>query len=62
MEVKSFNLRRAAQERQRAARALSDEARRMHLELAEIFEARSASRHVELHPGNTDTKPARLRA
>lgn len=40
----SFNQRRAAQERQRAARALSEEARRMHLELAAIFEGRAEVR------------------
>ena len=44
MEVRSFNLRRAAQERQRAQRAFTEEARRMHLELAAIFEGRAEAR------------------
>ena len=35
------DLRRAAEERRKAARALTEQARRMHLELAEIFEARA---------------------
>ena len=35
------NLRRAAEERRKAARALTEEARRTHLDLAEIFEARA---------------------
>jgi hypothetical protein len=35
------DVRRAADERRKAARALTEEARRMHLELAAIFEARS---------------------
>lgn len=34
------DVRRAAEERRKAARALTEQARRMHLELAAIFEAR----------------------
>ena len=37
------NLRRAADERRKAAAALTEEARRMHLDLAEIFEARAGT-------------------
>ena len=44
MQVTNFNLRRAMQERQRAARSFTEEARRHHLELAAIFEARAAER------------------
>ena len=44
MRVKGYNLRRAEQERQKAARALTGEARQMHLDLAEIFEDRAATR------------------
>ena len=51
MGVKSFNLRRAAQERQRAERALSEEARRMHLELAAIFESRAEVRAAQASQG-----------
>ena len=43
------NLRRAADERRKAAAALTEEARRMHLDLAEIFEARAG-----LFPGAVD--------
>ena len=35
------NLRRAAEERRKAASALTEQARRMHAELAAIFEARA---------------------
>ena len=44
MNVRPYTLndvRRAAEERRKASRALTDEARRMHLELAAIFEART---------------------
>jgi len=44
MDVRPYtlnDLRRAAEERRKAARALTEQARRMHLELAEIFEARA---------------------
>jgi hypothetical protein len=44
MKVRSYNLRRAEAERQRAIRALTEEARRTHLELAAIFEARAEAR------------------
>ena len=44
------DLRRAAEERRKAARALTEQARRMHLELAEIFEARAG-----VAPPATDT-------
>jgi hypothetical protein len=43
MDARSYFVRRAEQERQRAARALTDQARRMHLELAETFEIKAAS-------------------
>jgi hypothetical protein len=44
MDARPFsqhNLRRAAEERRKAARALTEEARRTHLDLAEIFETRA---------------------
>ena len=52
------NLRRAAEERRKAAAALTAEARRTHLDLAEIFEARAgvvpqatdASNVIQLRP------------
>lgn len=55
------DLRRAAEERRKAARALTAEARRMHLELAEIFEARAgvvpqatdASNVIQLRPNRS---------
>jgi hypothetical protein len=43
MDARSYFVRRAEQERQRAVRALTDQARRMHLELAESFEIQAAS-------------------
>ena len=43
MHASNYFVRRAEQERQKAARALTDQARRMHLELAEIFETRAAA-------------------
>ena len=44
MDVRPYNVnnvRRAAEERRKAARALTEGARRTHLDLAEIFEARA---------------------
>ena len=52
MDARPFNLnniRRAAEERRKAARALTEEARRTHLALAEIFESRAG-----LFPGASD--------
>ena len=52
MDARPYNLnnvRRAADERRKAAAALTEEARRMHLDLAEIFEARAG-----LYPGAVD--------
>ena len=46
MRVSNFNQRRAAQERDRAARAVTEQARQHHLELAAIFEARAQERTV----------------
>ena len=54
------NLRRAAEERRKAAAALTAEARRTHLDLAEIFEARAgvvpqadASNVIPLRPNRS---------
>ena len=44
MKVKRFNLMRAEEERQKAAAAENDDARRGHLLIAEIFERRAAER------------------
>lgn len=44
MQIKRFNRRRAEEERQKAAAALSDQVRSGHEELAAIFEARAAAR------------------
>ena len=44
MEVKRFNLRRAEEERRKAASAEDEAARNGHNELAAIFEARAARR------------------
>ena len=44
MDVRYFNLKRAEEERQKAARADNDEAREGHALIAEIFEARAAVR------------------
>jgi hypothetical protein len=44
MEVRRFNLRRAEEERQKAVSADSEEARRGHMQAAEIFERRAAQR------------------
>ena len=46
------NVRRAAEERRKAARALTEEARLMHLELAEIFEARAGLRTAPVEGSN----------
>ena len=52
MDVRRFNMRRAEEERQKAASADSEEARRGHDELAAIFEARAAARAAqEQSPG-----------
>jgi hypothetical protein len=45
--VKRFNMRRAEEERRKAASADSEEARKGHDELARIFEARAAARRAE---------------
>ncbi len=42
-----YNLRRAQEEREKATRCLDPEARRAHLELADIFEQRAVE---GLHP------------
>lgn len=47
MDVRRFNMRRAEEERQKAASAESEEARRGHDELAAIFEARAAARAAQ---------------
>ena len=49
MDARLYNLRRAEQERRKAALALTEEARRIHIEMAEIFEAR-----IGLHPAAID--------
>ena len=49
MDARLYNLRRAEQERRKAALALTEEARRIHIEMAEIFEARTG-----LHPSAID--------
>ena len=70
MDARPFsqhNLRRAAEERRKAARALTEEARRTHLDLAEIFEARCGlkpaaaepSNVIQLHPETPRGRPAR---
>lgn len=46
MDSRSYFVRRAKQEREKAARALTDQARRMHFELAEIFETKAAQGDV----------------
>jgi hypothetical protein len=46
------NVRRAAEERRKAARALTEEARRTHLELAEIFEERAGLRPATIENSN----------
>lgn len=46
MEVKHFNLRRANEERLKAVAADNDEARRGHMQIAEIFERRAAQRET----------------
>ena len=59
------NLRRAAEERRKAASALTEQARRTHLDLAEIFEARAGlfpaaadgSNVIQLHPENVRGRP-----
>ena len=61
MNGRLYNQRRATQERRRAALALTEQARRIHLELAEMFEARIGphpaaaedSNVVQLHPKET---------
>lgn len=42
MEVLRFNLRRAEEERQKAAAAVSEETRQGRIQIAEIFERRAA--------------------
>jgi hypothetical protein len=70
METRPFNfqnLRRAAEERRKAAAALTEQARRTHLDLAEIFEARCGlkpaaaepSNVIQLHPETARGRPAR---
>ena len=49
MDARLYNLRRAEQERRKAALALTEEARRIHIEMAEIFEARTG-----MHPTAID--------
>jgi len=44
MEVKRYNLKRAEEERLKAVTAESDEARRGHMQIAEIFERRASQR------------------
>ena len=44
MDVRNFNIRRAEEERRKAATAENEEARKGHDELAAIFEARAAAR------------------
>ena len=44
MRVSGFNRRRAEQERQLAARAVTEQARQLHLDLAAIFDARAQER------------------
>ena len=44
MRISGFNRRRAEQERQLAARAVTEQARQLHLDLAAIFDARAAER------------------
>ncbi len=69
MDVRPFNLnnlRRAAEERRKAAVALTEAARRMHLDLAQIFEARAgvfpeaadASNVIPLRPKTVRARPA----
>ena len=64
------NLRRAAEERRKADRALTEEARRTHLDLAEIFEARAGlaalaaadgSNVIPLRPKAAPARAARAR-
>ena len=62
------NLRRAAAERRKAAQSLTEAARRTHLDLAEIFEARAglfpagtaadSSNVIQLRPKNGPGRPA----
>ena len=58
------NLRRAADERRKAAAALTEGARRTHLDLAEIFEARAGLLPTPADSSNViqlQTKAARAR-
>lgn len=50
MDTRSYDLRRAEQERYRASRALTEEARQTHLELAAIFDARAGVTNVVAFP------------
>jgi len=70
MEARPYNLqnlRRAAEERRKAAAALTEGARRTHLELAAIFEARAGmipaaadhSNVIQLRPKKARGRPAR---
>ncbi len=73
MDVRPFNLnnlRRAADERRKAAAALTEAARRTHLDLAAIFEARAGvfpdaadgSNVIHLRPKAVRGRPARAAA
>ena len=52
MDVELYNRRRAEQERRKAALALTEAARRIHLELVEIFEARTGVRPAAADESN----------
>ncbi len=50
MRVSNFNMRRARQERERASRAVTEQARQHHLDLAAIFDARAEERAAAIQP------------
>ena len=47
MDVERFNLKRAEEERRKAAAAQTDEARRGYNQIADIFEARAQLRAIQ---------------
>ena len=55
------DMRRAAEERRKAALALTEEARRTHLDLAEIFEARAGLAALAAAPDASNVIPLRAK-
>ena len=54
MRVSGFNRRRAQQERQLAERAVTEQARQHHLDLAAIFDARAKERAAAIQAQGKD--------